>query len=121
MSGGELPGLDQRVMGDLSALDDFMAELTRRKAPLPTRIDATPERVECGLAKLALTLIDVVRRLLEQQALRRIEAGSLSDEQIERMGQTFLKLNERMMQLKVTFGLEDEDLNLDLGPIADLM
>jgi hypothetical protein len=68
-----------------------------------------------------LTLIELLRRLMERQALRRIEAGSLSDEEIERLGQTFIKLQERMEELKQLFGLEDKDLNLNLGPLGDLM
>jgi hypothetical protein len=58
---------------------------------------------------------------LERQALRRIEGGSLSDKEIERLGQTFLKLGQRMLELKQAFGLEDQDLNLNLGPLGDLM
>jgi len=58
---------------------------------------------------------------MERQALRRIEAGSLSDEETERLGQTFMKLEARMEELKRVFGLEDEELNLNLGPLGDLM
>ncbi|MBI4317311.1 MAG: gas vesicle protein K [Chloroflexi bacterium] len=88
---------------------------------LPQRINADQAHVEQGLAKLVLTLIELVRRLLEKQAIRRIEAGSLSDEQIERMGETFIKLERKMAELKLAFGLQDEDLNLNLGPLGDLM
>jgi len=88
---------------------------------LPRRINADPEGVERGLAKLVLTLIELLRQLMERQALRRIEAGSLSDEEIEWLGQTFMKLDMRMEELKRVFGLEDEELNLNLGPLGDLM
>jgi CRISPR/Cas system-associated endonuclease Cas1 len=77
--------------------------------------------VEQGLAKLVLTLIELIRQLLERQALRRIEAGSLTDDEIERLGETFLKLDHKMQELKEIFGLENEDLNLNLGPLGDLM
>jgi CRISPR/Cas system-associated endonuclease Cas1 len=77
--------------------------------------------VEKGLAKLVLTLIELIRKLLEKQALRRVEAGSLSEEEIERVGQTLMKLENKMDELKQLFGLEDEDLNLNLGPLGDLM
>ncbi|MBI4492866.1 MAG: gas vesicle protein K [Chloroflexi bacterium] len=113
--------LDQRLGGDLAALDDFAQELARLEGGLPRRINADQARVEQGLAKLVLTLLELIRRLLEKQALRRIEAGSLTEEQIERMGETFLKLEHRMAELKAAFGLEDEDLNLNLGPLGDLM
>jgi CRISPR/Cas system-associated endonuclease Cas1 len=77
--------------------------------------------VEHDLAKLVLALIELIRRLLEKQALRRVEAGSLDEDQIERLGQTLLKLEQKMEELKTTFGLQDEDLDLNLGPLGDLM
>ncbi len=85
------------------------------------RVHADPERLEKGLAQLVLTLIELLRQLMERQALRRIEGGTLSDDEIERLGRTFLALAERMDELKETFGLRDEDLNLNLGPLGDLM
>ena len=89
--------------------------------PLPPHIDANPEEVERGLAKLVLTLIELIRRLLEKQAVRRIERGSLTEEEMERLGLTFFRLQQRMQELKIAFKLEDEDLNLNLGPLGDLM
>ena len=68
-----------------------------------------------------LTLIELIRQLLEKQATRCMEGGSLSEEQIERMGQTFLKLDLKMTELKASFGLEHEELNLNLGPLGDLL
>jgi hypothetical protein len=84
-----------------------------------TNID--PKNVEKGLAKLILTLVDLIRKLMEKQAVRRVEAGQLNAREIERVGNTFLLLDERMEQLKKTFGLKDEDLNLDLGPLGELI
>ena len=88
---------------------------------LPERINADEESVEQGLAKLFLTLMELVRQLLEKQAIRRIDAGTVSDEEIERMGETFFKLERKMAELKATFGLQDEDLNLNLGPLGNLL
>jgi hypothetical protein len=88
---------------------------------LPQRVNADPESVERGLAALVLTLVDLLRELMERQAIRRMEGGSLTDEEIERLGQTFMLLGERMAELKETFGLDDEDLRLDLGPLDDLL
>ena len=88
---------------------------------LPKKIDANPDNVEKGLAKLVLTLIELIRKLLEKQAMRRVEAGSLSEDEIERMGETLMKLENKMKELKQIFGLEDEELNLNLGPLGDLM
>jgi hypothetical protein len=81
---------------------------------------ADSEDVQRGLAGLVLTLVEVLRELMERQALRRMEAGTLTDEEIERLGDTFLALRERMDELKDVFGLTDEDLNLDLGPLGRL-
>lgn len=96
-------------------------ELVKTQPRGPGRINANPDDVEKGLAQLVLTLIELIRRLMEKQALRRMEAGSLTDEEIERMGETFMKLEQKMEELKAEFGLSDEDLNLDLGPLGNLM
>ena len=104
--------------GDLGAV---ARELEQLRDVFPSRVNADPERVEQGLAQLVLTLIELLRQLMERQALRRMEAGTLSDEQIERMGSTFMKLAARMEELKAEFGLEDRDLNLNLGPLGDLL
>ena len=90
-------------------------------AGLNRRVETTPENVERGLARLVLTLIELLRQLMERQALRRIEGGSLSEEEVERLGQTFMLLERRMEELKGVFGLEDQDLNLNLGPLGDLL
>ena len=87
----------------------------------PRRIDSDPETVERGLAQLVLTLIELLRQLMERQAVRRMEQGILTNEEIERLGQTFMRLGERMEELKAEFGLEDEDLNINLGPLGNLL
>jgi hypothetical protein len=110
-----------RLLSDPADLPAFAAELERASDSLPRRINADPEGVEQGLVKLVLTLVELLRRLMERQALRRMESGALSDDEIERLGQTFLRLDQRMSELKQTFGLKDEDLNLNLGPLGDLM
>jgi len=102
-------------------LDEFIEEMKEAKAPAPPRLDLDQAKVEQGLAKLVLTLIELIRKLLEKQAIRRIEAGSLTEEEIERMGLTFVRLEEKMEELKEIFGLEDDELNLNLGPLGDLM
>ena len=102
-------------------LETFVQELENVNSALPQRINADQENVAQGLAKLVLTLIELLRQLLERQAIRRIEGDSLTDDEIERLGQTFLKLNQRMLELKEAFGLQDEDLNLNLGPLGNLM
>jgi len=94
--------------------------LTFTESVVPDRIAADPEIVENGLAKLVLSIIELIRRLLEKQALRRMDAGNLTDEEIERLGNALMKLEEKMAELKKAFGLEDDDLNLSLGPIRTL-
>jgi hypothetical protein len=84
---------------------------------VPQRIAADAEIVENGLAKLVLSIIELVRRLLEKQALRRMDAGNLTDAEIERLGNALMKLEEKMAELKTTFGLSDEQLNMKLGPV----
>lgn len=85
------------------------------------KITLDPENIRKGLGQLVLTVVELVRQLLEKQALRRIECGSLTDEEVERLGLTFLGLNEQLAWLKQEFGLTDEDLNLDLGPLGKLL
>jgi hypothetical protein len=87
---------------------------------LPERINADPDKVEQGLARLVLTLIELLRKVLEHQAIRRMDGGTLSEAEVERLGLALLKLSERMEQLKETFDLKDEDLSIDLGPLGRL-
>jgi len=100
---------------------DFIEEIEKIQNALPKRIDANPKNVEKGLAKLVLTLIELIRKLLEKQAMRRVDAGSLTEEEIERVGETLMKLENKMQELKGVFGLKDEELNINLGPLGDLM
>lgn len=87
------------------------------------RLDAddNPESAERGLASLVLTIVELLRQLMERQALRRVDDGTLTDEQAERIGITLMRLEERMDELLDTFGLEPEDLNIDLGPLGPLL
>ena len=91
------------------------------RATRSPRIALDPESVKKGLGQLVLTVVELLRQLLEKQALRRIEGGSLTEDEIERLGLTFLELNEQMKWLKEAYGLTDEDLNLDLGPLGKLL
>ncbi len=94
--------------------------LTFTESAIPERISADAELVENGLAKLVLSIIELIRRLLERQALRRMDGGNLTEEEIERLGSALMKLEEKMEELKRVFGLTDEDLNLKLGPVRSL-
>ena len=102
-------------------LDPFARDLRRLDDALTGKVSADPENVERGLAALVLTVIELLRQLMERQALRRVEAGQLDDATVERLGSTLMALEARMTELKEIFGLDDDDLNLDLGPLGRLL
>jgi uncharacterized protein involved in exopolysaccharide biosynthesis len=106
---------------ETSHAEEFVEQLRRVTDSLPSRINVDPNSVEQGLAKLVLTLIEFIRRLLEKQAIRRMEGGDLTPEQIEDLGLALMKLEAKLQELKTQFGLEDEDLNIDLGPVGRLI
>ena len=99
---------------------DFEGRHTDPAAPRQ-RINSDPESVERGLVSLVLTLVELLRQLMERQAIRRVDRGDLTDEQIERIGTTLMLLEEKMTELREHFGLEPEDLNIDLGPLGPLL
>ena len=101
-------------MSSLPSIDPLPGVLSRR-------VNADPEDVEKGLAQLVLTIVELLRQLMERQALRRIEGGTLSDEEVERLGTSLMKLEQRMGELLEEFGLEPGDLGIDLGPLGDLL
>jgi hypothetical protein len=106
---------------ETSHVEEFVEQLSCVTSSLPSRINIDAQSVEQGLAKLVLTLIEFIRRLLEKQAVRRMEGGDLSPEQIEELGLALMKLEAKLQELKEQFGLADEDLNLDLGPVGRLI
>lgn len=112
--------VDNEILYDAGSRELLNTEM-EQKVKNTRHLEIDSEKVEQGLAKLVLTLIELIRKLMEKQAIRRIEKGSLTDEQIEELGSTFMKLEEKMLELKEIFDLEDEDLNLNLGPLGDLM
>jgi uncharacterized protein YjiS (DUF1127 family) len=114
-------GLGGRVVSAHGDLEDVARRLEQIEGAFPRRVDTDPEKVERGLAQLVLTLIELLRQLMERQALRRMEQGNLADEEVERLGETFMKLAERMDELKAVFGLRDDELNLNLGPLGNLL
>lgn len=95
--------------------EELTQEAQKLIAQFPQKIEANPENAGNGLVKLVLTLVNILKELMEKQAIRRIENDSLTEEQIERLGLTFIKLEEKMEELKAHFDLEDDDLKLDLG------
>jgi hypothetical protein len=102
-------------------IEALRRELQHVQGALPSRIDVDPEGVEQGLAQLVLTLVEFVRQLLERQAVRRMEGGSLTDEEVERVGLALMRLEETVDKLANQFGLKPSDLNINLGPIGNLL
>jgi len=104
-----------------AAVADLKRELNATAGGTVQRVDCSPENLEQGLAKLVLGLVELLRRLLERQAIRRMEGGSLSDEQVEDMGKALMSLEQKVAELAAAFGLTPEDLNLELGPLGKLL
>ncbi|MFJ8940345.1 gas vesicle protein K [Streptomyces sp. NPDC102365] len=86
-----------------------------------SRLDLEPDTVERDLIKLVLTVVELLRQLMERQAVRRFDTGDLSEDQEERIGLTLMLLDDRMAELRDRYGLRPEDLNLDLGPLGPLL
>ena len=102
-------------------IGELRRELERVRGLLPDRINVDPEGVEQGLAKLVLTLVEFLRQLLERQAIRRMDGGTLTDDEIERVGVALMRLEAKVREMAEAFGLDPEDLNLGLGPIGKLL
>jgi hypothetical protein len=128
-AGREMPRAKRRVVAktagltvsELAKLDDLRRELERTNASSPLRWNADPDDVQRSVAQLVLTLVEFIRKLLERQAIRRMEAGTLTDQQTEDIGRALMKLEETVVDIAARFGVLPEELNLDLGPIGKLM
>jgi hypothetical protein len=101
--------------------DLAQADLSALLNQAASRLEMDPDAPENGLAKLVLAVIELLRQLCERQAIRRMESGSLDDDEIEKLGEAFMRLEAKMKLMKELFGLEGEDLNLDLGPLGKLL
>ncbi|HEY0687913.1 MAG TPA: gas vesicle protein K [Kribbella sp.] len=95
--------------------------MTNKSRGVPQRLKAEPETIDRELFKLVLTIVELVRQLMERQALRRIDQGDLTDEQIEDLGQGLMRLEQAMTSLRERFDLKPADLNIDLGPLGSLL
>jgi len=117
--------MDKPVQVTPQQVEEAVAGLRRQLQEIAQqpveRIECSPETIEQGLAKLVLGLIELLRQLLERQAIRRMEGGTLSDQQVEEMGLALMKLEEKIRELAQQFGLKPEDLNLNLGPLGSLV
>ncbi len=110
---------DSKIESDhLAGFDEIMPKVVRRQKG---RIEIDHDRVKNGLGQLVLTLVKLLHELLERQAIKRIDGGSLSEGDIEKLGLTLMRQTEEIERLMKEFGLEEEDLNLDLGPLGKLL
>lgn len=106
---------------EVARLDDLRRELERAAGGSPLRWNADPDEVQRSVAQLVLTLVEFIRRLLERQAIRRMDAGTLTDQQTEDIGRALMQLEETVRDLAARFGISIDDLNLDLGPAGKLI
>ena len=109
----------RRDVEDLEALAGELKERLQKRSS-PARWNADPEEVRRSVMQLVLTLVDFIRQVLERQALRRMDEGSLTPDEIERVGLALMKLEETVHELAAEAGLDPKDLNLDLGPLGRL-
>lgn len=107
--------------GEVEAAISSLRQRLEESGGAAQRVDCSAESVEQGLARLVLSLIELLRRLLERQAIRRMEGGSLTDQEIDNMGEALMKLEAKIQELAGNFGLSLADLNLDLGPLGNLL
>jgi hypothetical protein len=112
---------ENKILFNSGSFEEISEEIEKLTNNEKSKLELGPDNAESGLAKLVLTLVDLIRKLVEKQAMRRVDGGSLSDDEIERMGETLMKLEMKMEELKKHFNLTDEDLNINLGPLGNLM
>src|SRR5256885_14993457 len=100
-------------------LDELRREVERLRGILPERVDVDPDQVEQGLAKLVLALVEFLRQLLERQAVRRVEGGTLSDDEVGRMGLALMRLEQKVAEMARGFGVGPSEANVGLGPLGN--
>ena len=117
----ETAQVESQALSDFSRIMHGDAPLSARSEGGPPRINLDQDNLKNSLGQLVLTLVKLLHELLERQGIRRIEAGSLTDGQIERLGLTLMKQAQEIDRLRQEFGLEEDDLNIDLGPLGQLL
>jgi len=107
---------------DIEYIQKLQREIRRAEENIPKLIDlGNPKKTEQGLAKLILTLVELIRRLMEKEAYRRVKRGKLSNIEIQKLGLSLKAVQKKIKEVQTIFGIEDEELNLDLGPLGNLM
>jgi len=107
---------------DMEYIKKLQREIKRAEENIPKLIDlGNPKKTEQGLAKLVLTLVELIRRLMEKEAFRRVKRSTLSSTEIQKLGLSLKAVKKKIKEVQTIFGIEDEELNLDLGPLGNLM
>ncbi|MBU2445590.1 MAG: gas vesicle protein K [Bacteroidetes bacterium] len=107
---------------DIEYIEKLQREIRRAEENIPKLIDlGNPKKAEQGLAKLVLTLVELIRKLMEKEAFRRMKRGTLSPAEIQKLGLSLKAVKKKIKEIQAIFGIEDEELNLDLGPLGNLM
>jgi len=107
---------------DIEYIEKLQREIKRAEENIPKLIDASdPKKTEQGLAQLVLTLVELIRKLMEKEAFRRVKRGTLSSAEIQKLGLSLKAVKKKIKEIQAIFGIEDEELNLDLGPLGNLM
>jgi hypothetical protein len=107
---------------DIKYIEKLKGEIRRAEENIPKLIDASdPKKAEQGLAKLVLTLVELIRKLMEKEAFRRVKRGTLSSAEIQKLGLSLKAVKKKIKEIQAIFGIEDEELSLDLGPLGNLM
>lgn len=107
---------------DAEYIEKLQKEIQRAEANIPTLIDVSdPHKTEQGLAQLILTLVELIRRLLEKESFRRVKSGNLSQPDIQKLGLSLKAIKTKIKEVQTIFGIEDEELNIDLGPLGNLL
>ena len=107
---------------DIAYIQKLQREIKKAEENIPKLIDlGSPKKTEQGLAQLVLTLLELIRKLMEKEAFRRVKRGSLSQAEVQKLGLSLKAVKKKIQEVQAIFGIKDEDLNIDLGPLGNLM
>jgi hypothetical protein len=123
VSGKRMIGKEQEATPeDMAYLQKLQREIRKAEENIPKIIDASdPKKTEQGMAQLVLTLLELIRKLMEKEAYRRVKKGTLSSIEIQKLGLSLKAVQKKIKEVQAIFGIDDEDLNIDLGPLGNLM
>ena len=123
LSGGKFGGTEKELTSeDVEYMEKLQREIKKAQENIPRLIDLdSPRKAEQGLAKLVLTLVELIRKLMEKEAFRRVKKGTLSPVEVQKLGLSLKAVKLKIKELQAVFGLADEELNLDLGPLGNLI